>query len=191
VLGAVLAGGESRRFGADKAAASIGGVTLLERAAGTLAGVFRDVVIVSAHERPTTPWPRVPDLRTGCGPAGGIEAALLHARASGHEGAFVLACDLPLVDETTVRAVLSSLGDSLAAVPVHDDGSRVEPLCAVYRVECLPVLARALDGGRYAARELLAAVGGVPVALSGAVFLNVNTPADHARAAAVLDRGAG
>ena len=75
----MLAGGESRRFGGDKAAASIGGVSLLERAAGTLARVFRDVVIVSAIERPTTAWPRVPDLRAGCGPLGGIEAALVHA----------------------------------------------------------------------------------------------------------------
>jgi molybdopterin-guanine dinucleotide biosynthesis protein A len=58
-------------------------------------------------------------------------------------------------------------------------------------VECLPALARALDGGRFAAHELLEAVHGATVAVPGAVFLNVNTPEDHARAAAVLGDGAG
>jgi molybdopterin-guanine dinucleotide biosynthesis protein A len=187
----VLAGGESQRFGADKAAASLGGATLLERAAGTLARVFRDVVIVSPHERPTARWPRIADLRSGCGPLAGIEAALVHARQMGHRGAFVLACDLPLVDEGTVRTVLEALGDGLAAAPAHAGRSRVEPLCAVYRVDCLPLLTRALEGNRHAAHELLQAVGAVAVELPERLFLNVNTPADHARAAAVLEDGAG
>ncbi len=189
MLGAVLAGGESRRFGADKASAKVAGKTLVERAAETLAGVFAEVVVVSSRELTTTRWPRVPDGRSGCGPLAGIEAALLHAKTIGQPEVFVLACDLPLVDVATVRSVLHALGDRLAAAPAPDGGPLVQPLCAAYRVDCLPAVADALDRGRLAVHEMFAAVGGVRVSLPSDRFLNVNTPGDHARAVAVLSAG--
>jgi molybdopterin-guanine dinucleotide biosynthesis protein A len=158
----------------------------LERAAETLAGVVPDVIIVSSRELPATRWPRVPDARAGRGPLAGIEAALMHAEATGRPGAFVLACDMPLVDEATVRSILDGLGDHLAAAPAADGGAAVEPLCAAYRVECLPAVTDALDRDRLAAHEMFATVGGIRIALPAERFLNVNTPGDHARAATVL-----
>jgi len=160
----------------------------VERAAETLGRVFDDVVIVSSREPTTTAWPHVPDRRTGLGPLAGVEAALLCARERGYDGAFVLACDMPLVDETTVRAVVAALGVAPAAAPSTRGETDIEPLCAAYRVDCLPVVTRALDRGRLAARELFGATLGRTVALPEAPFLNVNTPEDHARASAVLER---
>ena len=174
----------------------------MERAAETLARVFDDVVIVSSRPTATDRWPRVPDEREGFGPLAGIEAALLAASRRGCDGAFVLACDMPVVDERTVRAVVDALGDSRAAAPapVHEAlggpsaessvGLRaepsVEPLCAAYLVACLPELTRALDERRLAAHELFRAVGGATVLLPARSFMNVNTPEDHARAGEVL-----
>jgi len=186
MLAAVLAGGESRRFGADKASAQVAGKTLVERAAETLAEVFSDVVVVSSRELSPTRWPRVPDGRVGCGPLAGIEAALMRAEATGQPGVFVLACDLPLVDAGTVRSVFDALGDDLAAAPALDGGSLVEPLCAAYRVECLPAVTEALDAGCLAVHAMFAAVGGIRLSLPAERFLNVNTPGDHAHALAVL-----
>jgi molybdopterin-guanine dinucleotide biosynthesis protein A len=85
-----------------------------------------------------------------------------------------------------VRSVLAALGDHLAAAAAPDGGPIVEPLCAVYRVECLPAVADALDRGRLAAHRVFSAVGGARVSLPAERFLNVNTPGDHARAVAVL-----
>lgn len=191
LLGAVLAGGESRRFGSDKAAEHIAGKPLVVRAAETLARVFADVVIVSSREPVTDAWPHVPDRRTGQGPLAGIEAALLCASERGLDGAFVLACDLPLVDEATVRTVLAALGDRLAAAPAPAGSPGVEPLCAAYRVACLPFVVDALDRGDLAVRGLVERVSAVGVPLPHALFLNVNRPADHQRATAVLEGGAG
>jgi len=190
-VGAVLAGGESRRFGTDKAAALIGGVALVERAAGTLARVFPEVVVVSARTPATAAWRHVRDERAGQGPLAGIEAALRHAAAHAHEGAFVLACDLPLVDVATVTAVVSALGDRRAVAPRGPGNRGWEPLCALYRVECLALVSAALDRGERAAHAVLDAVGAARVDVPGDVFLNVNTPGDHARAAEVLEDGAG
>jgi molybdopterin-guanine dinucleotide biosynthesis protein A len=158
----------------------------VERAAETLDRVFGDVVIVSSREPTTTAWPHVQDRRTGLGPLAGVEAALLSARERGYDGAFVLACDMPLVDATTVRVVVAALGNASAAAPCARGDTDIEPLCAAYRADCLPAVVRALEEGRLAAHELFAAVGGRTVALPEGLFLNVNTPEDHARASAVL-----
>jgi molybdopterin-guanine dinucleotide biosynthesis protein A len=189
-VGAVLAGGESRRFGSDKALALIEGIPLVERAAATLARAFPEVVIVSSRAPTTTAWRHVADERAGQGPLAGIEAALRHAADHGFQGAFVLACDLPLVDSATVAAVASALGDHAAAAPAGPGDRRWEPLCAVYRVECLPLVSAALDRGERAAHAVLEAVGAVRVELPNESFLNVNTPGDHVRATEVLEGGA-
>ena len=53
VLGVVLAGGQSRRFGSDKALAEIAGRTLLDRAVATLARQVDTVVVAGRfHSRP-------------------------------------------------------------------------------------------------------------------------------------------
>lgn len=188
LLGAVLAGGRSRRFGSDKAVESVGGATLLDRAANTLAEVFAEVVVVSA--RPIeTDRQVVPDARDPCGPLGGIEAALAHAVALGLDGAFVLACDLPVITADTVRGVARALDGSptaLAAAPAGRDGRSAEPLCAAYRVACLGEVRALLDDGRLSAVGLFDRVGGLILARPDDELLNVNTRADRDRAERVL-----
>lgn len=185
LLGAVLAGGESRRFGRDKAAEVLGGVTLVDRAARTLGEVFANVVVVSTKGTASA-WPTIPDLRPPCGPLGGIEAALREAEEAGLEGVFVLACDLPLVGPETVRAIAYALGDADAVAPARDAVPPVEPLCAIYRIACLGRVTALLDEGQRAAHILFDSVDGATVTLATSDFLNVNTVADRRRAESEL-----
>lgn len=185
VLGAVLAGGESRRYGRDKAAEPIAGVRLVERAATTLAEVCDDVVIVSSRSREAR-WPTVPDLRAGCGPLGGIESALAHAERLGSDGVVVLACDLPLVTAGTVHALVAALEASPAAAPSRAGHPGVEPLCAAYRTSCLGTARALLDGGERAAHALFTTVEGTLLERPLAELLNVNTVADGRRAERAL-----
>jgi len=189
LLGAILAGGESRRYGRDKAREPVGGISLLSRAFGTLAEVFTEVVVVSGH-RPAESdgWTLVPDLRPGRGPVGGIEAALREADARGLDGAFVLACDLPLITSDAVRAVLSALGEAAAAAPDREGFPGVEPLCAAYRTTCLPTVEGMLDRDERAAHRIFDAVRAVTVGLDPALFLNVNTSSDRDDAESALGR---
>ena len=88
ILGAVLAGGQSTRFGSDKALAVLHGETLLMRAVDMLSGWCEKVVVVGREEAPA---PTLPDRpRAGLGPLGGIAAALYDARDEGYD--FVLTC---------------------------------------------------------------------------------------------------
>lgn len=195
LLGAVLAGGESRRFGADKTAARVGGVRMLRRAVDVLASVCDEVVVVSSRDdTPDGPWRVVPDVRPGLGPLAGIETALVEAERSGLEGAFVLAADLPLVNAAIVRTVAEASNGVEAAAPERPGTPDFEPLCAVYRVACLPAAATLLDEGRRAAQNLFELVDARRVVVpegQAAAFLNVNTPADLSDAEARLDADRG
>lgn len=188
LLGAVLAGGRSRRLGRDKAAVSIGGLTLLERAVRTLSEVCDDVV-VSGHVAGEGAVRGLPDLRAGAGPLAGLESALTEADRRGFDAVALLAVDLPLVTAPTVRALALALGSADAALPARDGSPPVEPLCGVYATRCLDAAAGLLDGGERAAHALAEAVRTVRVPLPDHEFLNVNTESELAVARRSLDGG--
>jgi molybdenum cofactor guanylyltransferase len=183
----VLAGGESRRYGRDKAREIVAGKSLLGRATGTLAEVLARVVVVSSRPRSGDGWTSVPDLRPSKGPLAGIEAALAHAAELGLGGAFVLACDLPLVDAATVRTVIAALAPGVAAAaPARSGAPGVEPLCGAYRMEALGAVRAALDRDELAVHRVFAHVGGVTVHVPPDLLLNVNRPADREHAETFL-----
>ena len=92
-LGAVLAGGESRRFGSDKALAMLDGVPLIDHAARALSGHVERVVIIGREHGEWQSAPDRPD--TSLGPLGGIAGALSHAMVSGAPSVLTVACDVP------------------------------------------------------------------------------------------------
>jgi molybdopterin-guanine dinucleotide biosynthesis protein A len=92
-LGAIFAGGQSRRFGSDKAAVEIAGVALIDRVAGLLRPQVDRMVVVGRN------WPglaRVDDLPSpGLGPLGALAGALAFAAKSGFDDVLTSGCDLP------------------------------------------------------------------------------------------------
>ena len=97
VLGAVIAGGQSRRFGSDKAEAMFRGKRLIDHVADSLRQQCDGLVICGRHldgfgclvDRP----------RPGLGPLGGLAAALRYARQHGFDGVLTSACDTPLIPQ--------------------------------------------------------------------------------------------
>jgi molybdenum cofactor guanylyltransferase len=97
LLGAIIAGGGSRRFGGDKAAAWLGGRALIEHVRDALAPQV-DAMVVSGRE-----WPGLdsvadrpaPDL----GPLGGLCALLHYAAQHNYDAVLMAGCDvLPVPD---------------------------------------------------------------------------------------------
>jgi molybdenum cofactor guanylyltransferase len=81
ILGCILAGGQSSRFGSDKALAELGGQTLLVRAVDFVAGLCDAVVVVGRDRAPVLCLPDYPCA--GLGPLGGLAAALNYAQEQG------------------------------------------------------------------------------------------------------------
>ena len=88
LAGAVLAGGRSRRMGRDKALVTVGGMPMISILIDRLARLTQPVVVVAdrTDRYSSLPVPVLGDLHPGCGPLGGIHAALreLDARRSVH-----------------------------------------------------------------------------------------------------------
>jgi molybdopterin-guanine dinucleotide biosynthesis protein A len=153
-LGAIiLAGGRSARMGRPKEALPFGGAPLLARIAQALAPACAPVVVVArddAQELPPLPPGalRAVDGLPGRGPLAGLQAGLRRLAAAGFgpdDAAFVVACDHPFVDGAFARFLADQMGDADAALP--EVGGRSEPLCAVYRLRCLPRVDALLAAG--------------------------------------------
>src|SRR5437016_7594766 len=97
---AILAGGQSRRIGTDKALLLLAGISLLERIARTTLQVVPNLLIVG-RTAPPPDWPAdlpatfiadaAPNHATPAGPLLGLITALQHTRAP----VLLLACDTP------------------------------------------------------------------------------------------------
>ncbi len=127
--GVVLAGGQSRRMGRDKASIAFEGTTLLERSIRLLLPFVSSLIVAADRlDRYTLPnVPIVADPLPDCGPLGGILAAL---EASSAKEVFVLACDLPLVTPALVRTLCTLHPGSHIVIPSAD--GVVQPLCGRY-----------------------------------------------------------
>jgi len=132
-LGFVLAGGQSRRMGRDKALLPWGAGTLLDHALRRLAAVSDEVLVLSgrAGRYPGAGCPELPDAWPDAGPLGGLLAGL--ERLGKRPGLF-LAVDVPLVPEALLAHLASLLPGWDAVVPVLADGP--QPLVAAYSGTC-------------------------------------------------------
>lgn len=167
ILGAVLAGGQSRRFGSDKALAELDGHTLLALAIDTLAGWCDHVVVIG---RAQAPAPTLPDWpRAGMGPLGGLAAAMHYARDEGY--VTILTCGVDSVGLPDDLPVL--LGRAPACLAS-------QPIVGIWPAEAAPAVETILqEEGPHSVYRLAETLGArlVDVARPPA---NVNTPADLA-----------
>jgi molybdopterin-guanine dinucleotide biosynthesis protein A len=169
ILGVVLAGGQSTRFGSDKALAELGGHTLLARAVDTLSG-WCEYVIVAGRE--TAPAPTVPDWpHPSMGPLGGIAAALRLARDENYEAVLTLG-----VDSLGLPENLPSL---LSPGPAYVESQPVVGLWPTGAVDAIETLL--LSDGKHSMLAFAGAVGATAVKID-AKPANINTPADLAAA---------
>ena len=169
---AILAGGQATRFGGrDKGALLVDGRTIRERQIEVIAPLTDDLQVV------------VSDLVPGCGPLGGLHAALTAAR---HDTLFLIAGDMPYVTTAFAAYLLSLTGGADAVVPQSDRG--YHPLCAVYTRACLEPAAARLADRRLKMMDLVNSVRTRIVPIEeirrfgepDRLLANVNTPADYA-----------
>lgn len=194
MVGAILAGGKSRRFGRNKSIECFRGERLIERQVRILRSLFPEVMIVT-----NTPElyldldvTVVQDIIPGLGPLGGIYTGLLFA----HGGSiFVTAVDMPFLQPAVISRMLEVFPGHDVVIPRL--GDYLEPLHGMYSPRCLASVKRMLD------REELQVVRFFPSVKTayldeeeirrldpeGLSFFNINTPEDMAKAMEILGKG--
>ncbi|MGL5879734.1 MAG: molybdenum cofactor guanylyltransferase [Xenococcaceae cyanobacterium] len=185
----VLAGGKSSRMGRDKASIAVGNTTLLHLICTVADKCASNIYVV-------TPWTDryrnflpancqliFEDETKRLGPLVAFKRGLAQIKTN-EEWVLLLACDLPLLNESILLEwcdYLTQVPENfIAALPKSEKGW--EPLCGFYRTSCLPLLEEYVrEGGRsfqtwlakHQVKELLVS--------DRRVLFNCNTPDDLAK----------
>lgn len=203
----VLAGGQSRRMGIDKAWIEIGGRPLIQRVLDVVSALSEDVMVVGGQgELYATLGVRlVADVLPGRGSLGGLYSGL---RAARYERALCVACDMPFLNLDLLRHMVGLSVSYDAVVPCLDpeppppgtETARIRqlhPLCAVYARTCLPAIEKALADDDLRVIAFFSQVRMRYLTLheiqrfdpDHRCFLNVNTPAELERVRRLLSEG--
>jgi molybdenum cofactor guanylyltransferase len=184
----VLAGGQSRRMGRDKALILIEGVPLLRRVCEVALPWSQAVTVVTAwpeRYRSIVPSPCLllqeqVNPAQPHGPLIGFAQALALVQT---EWVLLLACDLPGLSAEALAAWVEQLESgqeqdrAMALLPKGDRGW--EPLCGFYRTCCLSNLKGAIARGDRSFQRWLAGESVRELQVSDRTLLfNCNTPED-------------
>jgi molybdopterin-guanine dinucleotide biosynthesis protein A len=192
IVGVVLVGGKSLRFGRNKALELFQGERLIDRQVRKVRTLFSEVLVITntvedyLHLEVTV----LRDVIPGLGPLGGIYTGLLFAQG---RSVFVTACDMPFLQPAVVRQMVQLAGGYDVVVPQKKEG--LEPLHAIYSPRCLPHIKDMLERGKLQVISFFQAVKVYrlsqqemrqldPQELS---FYNINTPNDMDKAKVMLE----
>jgi molybdopterin-guanine dinucleotide biosynthesis protein A len=170
ILGAILAGGQSRRFGSDKAEALFEGKALLDYVADALRPQCAELAIVGRE------WPGISSVadfpEPGLGPLGGLAGALNYAQREGFDAVLSCGCDL--------LCIPLDLTEQLGAAPAILDDM---PILGIWPADIAATLAAWLgDSANRSVYRFADHIGArrVPMPVS---ITNVNRPSDLAASA--------
>ena len=157
VYGLVLAGGQSRRMGSDKALLQRDGKSQLAHMVELLGDTVDRVFVSARQDQADDPersrFDLIIDAFDDMGPVAGILSAMQqHPQADW----LVVACDLPNIDRTTLENLLQHRSESqpfTAYRSSHDD--LPEPLCAVYAAGSDAVVREFVADGIVCPRKML------------------------------------
>lgn len=183
IAGVVLAGGESRRMGRDKATLPVPGgtITMVEHVAGIIGQRCEPVFVMAAQGQPLPALEAARIMRDESRSQGPLPATGrgLHAAAeAGARLAFVCAVDMPLVTADLIDQLVRLAVETNAEVVSPWDG-RSHFLAAVYRTDLADRIDRLVAAGERRMSALIDASDAQQIVLSDSRPLtNVNTTAD-------------
>jgi molybdopterin-guanine dinucleotide biosynthesis protein A len=181
----LLAGGESRRMGREKAIMPYRGRPLWQNQIDTLRKLEPAELLISARSDPG--WRPadaifVADVPPSRGPLSGLCAALAAMKGT---HLLTLAIDMPFMNEAYLRSLCDQIQPGQGVLPMM--AGRAEPLAAIYPAEVYPDFVAALGGTSFSLRAITKELVGLErlrvVCVSNEeaeFFRNVNEPRDIA-----------
>ena len=191
VLGVVLAGGASSRFGHDKALARLGGVRLIDgvvaRARAQTGGL-----VISGNRREIADIEMIPDAAPAEGPLTGVLSALRWAGQRGYSAIATFPCDGPFFPDNLVTRLGAALNRSADCGFARCRRQR-HATFAVWSLAALDRVAQAYTESERSLIGMQDRIGAVGIDFApgdgpdGDPFFNINRQADLAVAEAWLE----
>ncbi len=185
ILGVILAGGASRRFGTDKALVPLAGVPLIEHVAHRARPQVDALAISRGPDVPVPlDLPVIRDQEAAQGPLSGIGSSLAWAEANGFDLIATFPCDGPLFPSDLVARLSTALaGCDCTMARSGDDRHHTYGL---WRTDSRPRVAQAFRRGLRSLRGIADVLSVSYLDFGPAVFLNINSPENLGRAEELL-----
>lgn len=159
----ILAGGASSRMGFDKAFLEWEGAPLIERQINLLKGIFEKIIIAINNTGKAIRYKEilneykniglVSDIIASSGPLSGIHSGLI---ASDCFYNFVVACDMPFLNEPLIRHMLENKAGYDAIIPKVN--RKLHPLFGIYAKKCILPIEKMLKAGNFKVSDLFSKI---------------------------------
>ena len=193
VTGVILAGGQSRRMGQNKALMRLGNEPLIVHVIRQMESVTDELLLITNEPDLYTSLklPICTDILPDMGALGGLHTGLSYAANS---TVICVGCDMPLLQSNLLSHLVALLSPYDAVVPYVQAVDRPSPvfqtLSAAYSKRCLPVIDEMLAVGELRVHALYDRIDARIVQPHewrefdprGLSFFNINTPEDFEKA---------
>ena len=191
ILGVVLAGGKSKRFGDDKTTAKLGNKTLLNHTIEKIEQSFHEILIISNNETNVSNKKNVfstKDLIEGhLGPLVGVLSAMewIKKNNKNYNWIATFPCDTPFFDQNLIDKIKNCPKNSSKKLFFLKSGTRRHNIFGLWSLELKEILLEDINKGQRKVEEWANKIGSEIIEINDGNdnnFLNINTKEDLEKA---------
>ena len=191
ILGVVLAGGKSKRFGDDKTTAKLGNKSLLDHTIEKIEKKFDEILIISNNEKHTSIKKNVfstKDLIEGhLGPLVGVLSAMewIKKHNKNYNWIATFPCDTPFFDHNVIEKIKNYPKNTSKKLFFLKSGNRRHNIFGIWSIELKDILLEDINKGHRKVEEWANKVGSEIIEINDENdynFLNINTKEDLEKA---------
>lgn len=190
----ILAGGESKRMGREKALLKFGDFTVIELLIGELKKVYVNINIISNSPESFlfTGQKIFPDIRKGFGPLSGMHSAIINSQT---EKNLIVSCDMPFLN-SDLFTVMSDRCVENSNLLIREKGF-VQPFPGIYSASLIDIIENNMKNNRNKQKSIYEIVSQLKTeyidaetfkTYSSALLFNVNSPDDYKAAQDIFDK---
>ena len=186
VLPVILAGGKSRRFGADKAVAKLGEKSLIDYTINKLEPKFAEILVITNNPKQVSKNNIffIKDTMAGqLGPLVGILSAMEWVKNNDKNYEWIISfpCDTPFFEEEIIDKVINSQKSSDKKLLFLKSGNKRHNIFGLWSIELMEQLRNDINQGARKVEDWANKIGTEIVEInseSDKSFLNINTKLD-------------
>jgi molybdopterin-guanine dinucleotide biosynthesis protein A len=191
ILGTVLAGGKSRRFGSDKSSVKLGDKSLIEHTISKIENNFKEILIITNNENIIFNNNNVfliNDIIKGyLGPLVGVLTAMdwVKKNKKNYNWIATFPCDTPFFDQSVIETIIKYPKKSTKKLFFLKSGNKRHNIFGLWSMELKDILLKDINNGYRKVEEWANKVGSEIIEINSKNdnnFLNINTKEDLEKA---------